>query len=426
MNPNYTYNNQADRNCVVVKMELVFTLISKYLCYEQFPNNTDKRPNNPAPSIIMKENMESRGSMTAYFSLENIAWKRIVLFLSLIILPNYLVMQMQLVGPVNDMVGLCTALDLVIILPLVLYFFGFKKRVSWLVLCAFILWGLLLANWMIPSEADAYLSYFTQSVIVIESGVIVLELMLFAIIVKRFPVLLKNYRKEKNFHYHFLLSFSAAIQSTFSFKNEKLNKFQLTLRILATDIAAIYYSLFSWRKSVPAIVQGKAHSFTFHKDGSYLGVFIMLVHAMVLEIIAVHIMVAQYSHTAAWIVTGLDIYTLLFIIADYQAIRLSPVVLDSKGIHFQKGIRQYGFISWGKVSGINENGKSVREVGQDRNSISLALHGLEKEQIPYVIKLTGPVEIRQIFGFKKTIQSLYVKMDEGHKFYETVGSYIKR
>ncbi len=364
--------------------------------------------------------------MTAPFSFESIAWKRIMLLLSLILLPNYLVMQVQLVGPVDDLIGLCTALDLVIILPLVLYFFGFKKRVSWLVLCAFIFWGLLLANWMIPGEADGYLSYFNQSVIVLEAGVIVLELMLFAFLVKRFPLLFANYREEKQRYYHFLLSFSSAIQRTFSFKNERLNKFQFTLRILAIDIAAVYYSLFSWRKSPPVMEHGKGHSFTFHKDGSYLGVFMMLVHAMVLEIIAVHIMVAQYSHTVAWLVTGLDIYTLLFIIADYQAIRLSPVVLDSTGIHFQKGIRQYGFVSWEKVSGIGKNEKSVKEVNQDRRSVSLALHGLEKEPIPYVIQLQEPVEIRQIFGFKKTIHTLYVKMDEGHTFYETVAAYIKK
>ncbi|WP_338787019.1 hypothetical protein [Metabacillus sp. FJAT-53654] len=363
--------------------------------------------------------------MIASYSLKEIAWKRIVFFLFLIIIPNYLVMQVQLVGPVDDMVGLGTALDLVIILPLVLYFFGFMKRVSWLVLFAFVFWGGLLANWMIPNEADGYLSYFNHSVIVLEAGIIVLELVLFIAIVKRFPLLLRNHKNEKNMHYHFLLSFTAAIQSTFSFRNERLNKFQFTLRILATDIAAIYYSLFSWRKSAPSIEQGKGHAFTYHKDGSYLGVFFMLVHAMALEIIAVHILVAQFSHTAAWIVTGLDVYTLLFIISDYQAIRLSPVVLDSKGIHFQKGIRHYGFIAWEQVNGVEENTKYPKEVGQDRKSIVLALHGLEKEQIPYVLKLNEPVEIQQIFGFKKTIQSIYVKMDEAHKFNETVRFYTK-
>jgi hypothetical protein len=60
-------------------------------------------------------------------------------------------------------------------LPLALYFFGFKKRVSWLVLCAFVFWGLLLSNWMIPNEADAFLTYFNHSVILLEAGIILFE-----------------------------------------------------------------------------------------------------------------------------------------------------------------------------------------------------------------------------------------------------------
>ena len=368
--------------------------------------------------------MESGDSVTTSFSFHTIAWKRIVFFLLLILVPNYLIMQVQLVGPIDNMNGLATTLDLVIILPLILYFFGFKKRMSWLVLCAFMFWGLLLANWMIPNEADAYLSYFNHSVIVVEAGVIVVELFFFIAIVKRLPLLLENHKEKKNMHYHFLLSFSAAIQSTFIFQNEKLNKFQFTLRILATDIAAIYYSLFSWRKNAPILKQGQGRTFTFHKDGSYQGIFLMIVHAMLLEIVAVHVMVAQFSHIAAWIFTGLDIYALLFIISDYQAIRLSPVVLDSYGIHFQKGIRQYGFISWEQVGGVYENNKTTKEVEKDRTSITLALHGLEKEQIPYVVKLNEDVQIHQIFGFKKKIRSIYVKMDEPHEFNKTVCTYL--
>ncbi|MFP3489537.1 hypothetical protein R0K20_18250, partial [Staphylococcus sp. SIMBA_130] len=69
-------------------------------------------------------------------------------------------MQTQVVGPIDDRVGIATALDLVIVLPLLLYFFGFRKRVSWVLLFGFILCGVLLANWMIPSHANAHLTYF--------------------------------------------------------------------------------------------------------------------------------------------------------------------------------------------------------------------------------------------------------------------------
>lgn len=363
--------------------------------------------------------------MAAKFLLNDIAWKRILFLLSLTIIPNYLIMQVQIGGSANNIVGLVTALDFVIFLPLALYFFGFRKRVPWLVLGAFIFWGLLLANWIIPFGANAYLTYFNRSVIVFEAGIIVLELVLFTAVIKRLPSLLKNYKKEKNTHYHFLLSFSAAIKNTFSFKNKKLNTFQFVLHILATDISVIYYSLFSWRKKEPIIHKGQGRAFTFHKDGDYLGVFFMLLFTITCEIIVLHIFVSYFiSPTAAWVLTVLDTQALLFIISDYQAIRLSPVVLDSKGINFQKGIRQYGFISWCVVNEVTHNTKTLKEVDKDRKGITLALHGFEKKQIPYVIKLKEPIEIRQIFGFKKTIQSIYVKMDDVQGFNETVHSYL--
>ncbi|MGI8314184.1 hypothetical protein [Halobacillus mangrovi] len=357
--------------------------------------------------------------------MNQIAWKLMLFFLFLIILPNILVMQVQLVGPIDDFVGIGTALDLVVILPLLLYFFGFKKRVSWVVLVAFMFLGLLLANWVIPQQADGYLSYFNHSVIMLEALVIFLELVLLIAVVKRFPLLIENYKIAKESRYHFLSSFTHAIQQTFSFKINHLNKFQSTLRILATDIAAIYYSLFSWRKTAPVIPESQGSAFSFHKDGSYLAVFIMLVHAMAIEIIAVHVMVAMYSHTLAWILTAFDVYALLFIISDYQAIRLAPVVLDQKGIHFQKGIRYYGFIPWKKIDAVMKNTKTPEEVARDRNCFELALHGLEKEFIPYVVKLKEPVEIRRFFGFKKRIQTVYVKVDEPGIFYDRTQRYMR-
>jgi hypothetical protein len=244
-----------------------------------------------------------------------------------------------------------------------------------------------------------------------EAALISFELILFLMIAKRIPVLIRNYKSQKAEHYHFLSSLSAAIQQTFTFRNKHLNKFEMGFRVLATDIAAIYYSLFSWRKKTE---QG----FTFHKDGGYLGVFFMLVHAMLIEIIAVHLMVAQYSHLAAWIITALDVYALLFIISDYQAIRLSPVIMDKKGIHFQKGIREYGCVPWDKIDGLYKNDELA-----GKESVELAFHGLEKEPAPYVIQLKETVEVRKVFGLKKQIRTVFVKMDDPQAFKETFDIY---
>ncbi|RLL43823.1 hypothetical protein D8M04_13000 [Oceanobacillus piezotolerans] len=358
--------------------------------------------------------------MTTSFSINQVFIGRILIFLMLILVPNLLIMQGGAAGPVNDVLGLGTAIDLVVVLPIVLFFFGSRKRGSVLVLFFLMFLGLLLANWIIPSEANGYLSYFNYSIITLEALIIMVEVLIFAMILRKLPAFLNNFETEKNTHYHFLLSFTASIQRTFAFKNSKLNKYLLLLRVLATDIAAIYYSIFSWRRKAPVLEGASVRSFTFHKDGAYLGVFLMLVHAMLIEIIAIHFIVLQFSHVFAWIITAIDIYALLFIIADYQAIRLSPVIVDREGIRFQKGIRQYGFISFQDMEMICENTKTVKEVDQDKKGISLALHGLEKEQIPYVVKLNKSVEVYQFFGKRKMVDSLYFKMDDSRQFIECV------
>ncbi|KGX92085.1 hypothetical protein N781_03115 [Pontibacillus halophilus JSM 076056 = DSM 19796] len=342
---------------------------------------------------------------------QQIYWKRIFFLFLLILVPNYLVMQMGITGPVDDRIGAATALDVGIILPLLLYFFGFKKRISWTVLAAFILFGVVLSNWLIPANADGYLSYFTNSVLVLEAAILSLELFLLTIIVKRLPLLIKRYKATKTNRYHFLSSFSVAIEQTFALNQNNSRKIHIGFHILATDLAAIYYSLFSFR-------QKRIEGFTFHKGGEYLGVFFMLVHAMVIEIIAVHLMVAQYSHLAAWIVTALDIYLLLLIIADYQAIRLSPIVLDETGFHFQKGIREYGIITWGEIEGMYKN----TELPKD-DAVELAFHGLEKEPPPYIIRLKEPVQIRRFLGKKKVVTAIYVKMDDHESFSEQFNRY---
>jgi hypothetical protein len=362
--------------------------------------------------------------MSATLSIKRIAWKRVLFFMLLIFVPNLLIMQGGIAGPVNDILGLGTAIDLVLVLPLVIFFFGFRKRGSFFILFAFMLGGLLLANWIIPSEADTYLTYFNYPIIAVEASIITFELFLFVTVLRKLPSFMKNFKREQKKHFHFLLSFSQAILHTFSFEKNRLHKLQFILRVLATDIAAIYYSLLSWKKKAPILNKTHAHTFTFHKNGAYLGVFFMIVHAMLIEIVAVHLLVAQFSHTIAWIVTMLDIYALLFIIADYQAIRLSPVIVDREGLHFQKGIRLYGFISFQDILEISENTKDIKETEKDQKGISLALHGLEKEETPYVIKLNKPVEVYTYFGKRKNIESIYIKMDEGKQFVEYLSERI--
>ncbi|GMB08138.1 hypothetical protein EDD69_109105 [Thermolongibacillus altinsuensis] len=75
----------------------------------------------------------------------------------------------------------------------------------------------------------------------------------------------------------------------------------------------------------------------------------------------VHILVMQWSDIAAWIVTFFDVYFLLFLIADYRAITLSPVVLTEDKMHVQMGIRSFLELEYSNIEAIR------REVTNKKN-----------------------------------------------------------
>jgi hypothetical protein len=357
--------------------------------------------------------------------LHSISWKALIIALVLIVLPNFLLFKVELIGAVTPLMTLGSVLDLAIILPLVFYFFVFKSKPSFILFIPMSFAGLFLVNWLVPDYADDYLNKINKSVILIEGSLIIFELLLIFFILKRLPMLKHKVRDKQNNYYHFLRSFIEASKETFSFRFKKLNQYQNMLRFLSTDLAVFYYVFFSWRKKKGEQIQA-ADRFTYHLNGEYLGIFIMLIHALTIEIIAVHLLVMQYSHLLAWIVTLFDLYALLFIIADYQAIRQSPIIMDNKAIHIQKGLRFHAVIPYEMVDVIKKNERSESEIRKDKLAIDLTLNGLEKKTPQFEMILKEPILAYTIFGIKKKIKHLYITVDEPSTFSERAHYYVTR
>ena len=329
-------------------------------------------------------------------------------------------MKMELVGEVTPGMTIGTVLDLVILLPLALYFFVFKRKISFLMVLPISIIGLLLANWIIPAYADHYLHTINQAVIVGEVLFISLELLLLIFLLKRIPALKRKTRAFKQSYHFFLRSFIEASQEVFSFRYKKLNQYQHFLRFLSTDLAVFYYVFFSWRKQTKPL----SNAFTYHRNAEYQGVFFLIVHALAIEVIAVHVIALQFSHILAWILTTLDVYALLFVIADYQAIRITPVILDEKGVHVQKGLRFHAFIPYEKISGITKNEKTSKVVSKDKKSLNLTLGGLEDSLPAFVIHFDEEIEAYSLFGIRKQIDKLYVSVDENAMFQQALNQKI--
>ena len=66
----------------------------------------------------------------------------------------------------------------------------------------------------------------------------------------------------------------------------------------------------------------------------------MLIHALVLESVGFHFLLHSWNLTVSIILLLFNIYTLIFILAEIQVIRLCPFMITNRHLYLQVGIMQ--------------------------------------------------------------------------------------
>jgi hypothetical protein len=106
--------------------------------------------------------------------------------------------------------------------------------------------------------------------------------------------------------------------------------------VLAFEAGVLYYGLFSWRDQPRA---GNGQAFSYHRAGNYGTVAFALVIISICEIVGMHLAVSLASRAAAWLVTALGLYGTVWIIGDYHAARLRPIVFECDRLLIRIGLR---------------------------------------------------------------------------------------
>ncbi|MBN9656170.1 hypothetical protein J0K78_17975 [Halobacillus sp. GSS1] len=333
-----------------------------------------------------------------------------VLFLAVLLLSNFFIQKMEITGQVPPLIVWATVFDIMIVLPVVLFLFVLRRKPTLSLLAPLWLLGAGFIHWVVPAYAKEHLQYMNVSIILVEAGFILLELFLLVVFIKKLNIWKQHFQASIHTYPHVLSRIHTATQQTFG----GFPKLERLIGVIATDAAVIRYAFFPHLDHKPA----GAQTFSYHKNSEYFGVFLMLVHAMLIEIIAVHVMLMQYSHTIAWIATVLDLYALVFLIADYQAIRKNPLVIQRNHLHIQKGLRFHMTVPLEKVSAVRWYEGETMPV--ERHSFSLMLAGLEKMPPQLEIRLSEEVEGYRLFGFKCKVTKIFLSVDEPERLIQTL------
>ncbi|TCW57861.1 hypothetical protein EC917_10243 [Bacillus thuringiensis] len=337
-------------------------------------------------------------------------WSGLVSF---ILLSNYLLYALPIVPAAPKEVVLGSLLDCMFVIPVITYFFIIRKRYSLTYMFPVVIAGYIFARFIIPSDSLQAFSNVSYIIVAGEIAFVGLELFLLYKIVKVLPNTIKRYKEYRREYSSFSYAIDAAFDATM--KRNKL------VDIIVTECKLIYYAFLSWHIKVP---EGES-VYSYHKKTGAIGVYIMIIHATLIESIGFHYLLHQWNPVIAWILLILNVYAMFYFLAEIQAMRKNPIIVTEERVIIQIGLGKRIVIPFTQIDKIAfYKGKPLKKE-KEKEVLDATVMEFIKEPPTFEIKLKEPVKAQLLYGFSKTVSRVHLNVDEERKFYDMVTEKLK-
>lgn len=334
-----------------------------------------------------------------------------IALLTLVIASNILLYRLEMVQPLPNEIALATLFDFMIIIPLITYFFIIKKRYPLKNILLVVFAGYGAALLVIPQGYLASYSFVRYLLFAGEGAFFLLELYILFKLITKLPAIFMYYEKKESSIQAFPFRMERALTHYV-----KSNRF---IEIVSSEITLLYYSFFSWRKK--PIIDGQV--FTFHKKTSAIALYVMLIHALVLESVGFHFLLHSWSPAASIIALILNGYTLLFFLAEIQAIRLVPFLFTNQHLYLQVGIMQRLTVPLEEIKSVNYY-QGPEKLSKEVSSqvFNAVLSDFVTERPAIEIEFHSPQIVNKMYGFKQKVLVAHLSPDEPQKFHDTLNA----
>ena len=178
---------------------------------------------------------------------------------------------------------------------------------------------------------------------------------------------------------------------------------------LAYEVAVFYYAAAGWRKSPPE----DERSFTVYRESAYVPLIIGGMIAVVIETAAVHLLVRLWSPLAAWILTGLSVYAAIWLIGDFHAVRLRPVLVGDGRLELRLGLRWTASIP---IESIRSVAAAPSDEARPDEYLKAVLLGAPNRRI----ELSEPVRADGAYGYTRRVRTIDLQIDDAARFDRTL------
>ncbi|MEH7074298.1 hypothetical protein [Neobacillus drentensis] len=343
-------------------------------------------------------------------SLSKNKWFWFSLLLALVISSNLLIYRLESLGPLPTGMVIGSLFDFIVTIPLLVYFFIIRKRYSLKYILPIMIAGYGAAVLIIPHGLLSAYSFVKYILFAGEAAFFLLEIYVVVKLFIKIPAIIKSYRKN----YSEIPTFPYRMKQAWD-QHLKPSRAQ---EFFFSDVTMFYYSLFSWRKKPWPSDDWR---YSFHKKTGAITLYIMLIHAVVLESLGFHFLLHSWSELVAIIVLILNVYTLLFFLGEIQAIRHCPIMITDKYLYLQVGIMKQLIVPIEKIKSIHVyNGPDKLTKEETKDIFDATLSDFFKEKPQFEVELDHAVEARFMYGFKRRVNKVHLRIDEPQRFYHAL------
>lgn len=298
----------------------------------------------------------------------------------------------------SSVMNFAISADLLLTIPLIYFLLIRKTAIPNTTVIPVMIIGLLIGFNLLPVESQTYLLLFKSWVFPI------IELSILGFVIFKVSRIIKSYQGIKNtsndFYAVLKTSCKEALPSPVSI-------------FMASEIAVFYYGFLNWGKKIYC-----DNEFTYHKNSGAQGLFGGIILVIAIETFVLHNLVAGWSVMAAWILSGISIYTGIQFLGFARSLSARPITFDMNSISLRYGIMNEVTIPFDSIESIEI---SSRDLSKETLEKKLSLLG-ELESHNVIINLKHNHELVGFYGIKSKFKALGLYLDEPMAFKEKIDS----
>ncbi|BAQ09847.1 hypothetical membrane spanning protein [Bacillus sp. OxB-1] len=324
--------------------------------------------------------------------------------LAFTLISNYLIYRLPDIVPAPAYatgVVFGSLLDLAIIAPLLILAMTRKKGFTVKRFITFMVLGLVAARFIIPASHFEPFRFVPYAAIALEGGILLAEIGLVFLLVKHMPVILRDMKKSSATG---LFAFPATVR-------EKVSAHPL-ISVIAAESVMFYYAIASW-KQAPPLGESK---FYLHRKTSLLAFYVMLIHAIIIETVGLHWFFHDKSVLLSIVLLLLNVYTVLYFIAEIQVVRLNPLELAENKMRISLGLGKRMEIPYDAIADIVEGEAAQSYDLKQKGLIQFIAKDFEELKPQFVLHFKRPLRATLFIGMEKTYMSAAIRVDEPERF----------